>query len=122
VNSRKIGNVNEGIVEGGEDAGNAENELACFSISFHIFAEVFSIDIPSPARGPRETFSLAAAGALVLGAIASVVGWMEYRKKEKVGSRSWMRKKWVCALAGFVVLIGHHQASFCLIFPVFAAV
>jgi hypothetical protein len=27
--SRKIGNVNEGIVEGGEDAGNAENELAC---------------------------------------------------------------------------------------------
>lgn len=27
--SREIGNVNEGIVEGGEDAGNAENELAC---------------------------------------------------------------------------------------------
>lgn len=27
-NSRKIGNVNEGIVEAGEDAGNTENELA----------------------------------------------------------------------------------------------
>lgn len=26
---REIGNVNEGIVEGGEDTGNTENELAC---------------------------------------------------------------------------------------------
>lgn len=28
-NVRKISDVNEGVVEGGEDAGNAENELAC---------------------------------------------------------------------------------------------
>ena len=26
---RKIGNVDEGVVEGGEDTGNTENELAC---------------------------------------------------------------------------------------------
>jgi len=32
-NVRKIGNVNEGVVEGGEDAGNAENELACMRLS-----------------------------------------------------------------------------------------
>lgn len=77
--SRKIGNVNEGIVEGGEDAGNAENELACvdsqISCSFFQLLHLeFCSNIPSPARGPRETFSLAAAGVLVLGAIATVVG------------------------------------------------
>lgn len=69
--------MNEGIVEGGEDAGNAENELACVELDFmfpNFFNSNFVHDIPSPARGPRETFSLAAAGALVLGAIATVVG------------------------------------------------
>lgn len=78
---RKIGNVDEGIVERGEDAGNAENELACVDSQISWFPtfrfESFfflSRNIPSPARGPRETFSLAAAGALVLGAIATVVG------------------------------------------------
>lgn len=28
-NEPQVGDVNEGVVEGGEDAGNAENELAC---------------------------------------------------------------------------------------------
>lgn len=77
--SRKIGNVNEGIVEGGEDAGNAENELACVDSQIscscsNFFISNFRSNIPSPARGPRETFSLAAAGVLVLGAIATVGG------------------------------------------------
>lgn len=44
-------------------------------------------DIPSPARGPRETFSLAAAGAFLVGAIATVGwswrGWNTELKKEE---------------------------------------
>jgi sulfopyruvate decarboxylase TPP-binding subunit len=81
--------VNEGIVEGGEDAGNAENELAC---SMRTLVSLISrrkekknlSNIPSPARGPRETFSLAA-GAFLGGAIATVVlgvsGWNMEKKK-----------------------------------------
>lgn len=69
--------MNEGIVEGGEDTGNAENELACKDILVRIDSPKTDAEnckmvrIPSPARGPRVTFSLAAAGALVLGAIVS---------------------------------------------------
>lgn len=40
----QIGNVDEGVVEGGEDTGNAEDELACgiaVSISLSIFCESF---------------------------------------------------------------------------------
>ena len=71
--------MNEGIVEGGEDAGNAENELAYVDrldlmLSPTSSTRILVHNLPSPARGPRETFSLAAAGALVLGAIATVVG------------------------------------------------
>jgi hypothetical protein len=80
--------VNEGIVEGGEDAGNAENELACSMrtlVSLMITKKRKSLsNIPSPARGPRETFSLAA-GAFLGGAIATVVlgvsGWNMEKKK-----------------------------------------
>jgi hypothetical protein len=37
-NSRKIGNVNEGIVEGSEDAGDAEHKFACSSGQFSSLA------------------------------------------------------------------------------------
>ena len=33
VRLRKIGDVDEGIVEGGEDTGNAKDELACDTMS-----------------------------------------------------------------------------------------
>jgi hypothetical protein len=33
-NSREIGNVDEGIVEGSEDAGNAEDKFTCSSGQF----------------------------------------------------------------------------------------
>lgn len=87
-NEPQIRDVNEGVVEGGEDAGNAENELACsmralVRLMIAMSRKVLS-DIPSPARGPRETFSLA--GVFLGGAIATVVmelSWMEYGKEEK---------------------------------------
>lgn len=87
-NVRKIGNVNEGVVERGEDAGNAENELACMRLSESWSqSKIEEFDIPSPARGPRETFSLAAAGAFLVGAIATVGwswrGWNTELKKEE---------------------------------------
>jgi hypothetical protein len=70
-------------------------------LAFNV-ADFFNFaNLPSPARGPRETFSLAAAGALVLGAIATVVGgcgWNTERKKKSDPDPTWMRKKWVCAL------------------------
>lgn len=80
--------MNEGVVEGGEDAGNAENELACsmrtlVRLMIAMLRNGLS-DVPSPARGPRETFSLAA-GAFLGGAIATVVmelSWMEYGGEE----------------------------------------
>lgn len=81
--------MNEGIVEAGEDAGNTENELACSmrkSGQPHAnFAMIIFSNIPSPARGPRETFSLAL-GA-VLGAIVDgiVVDGIWRKEKSKSG-------------------------------------
>lgn len=79
--------MNEGIVEGGKDTGNTENELAYKSSQIRHgldrkFVECTGLYIPSPAKGPRETFSLAAP-AVFLGAILSTC-WgsgMEYGKE-----------------------------------------
>ena len=82
----QIGNVDEGIVERGEDTGNTENELAYHILLAALRFNAHNIikNIPSPARGPRVTFSLGAAGAF-LGAIVNAGGGMEYgeRKKKK---------------------------------------
>lgn len=58
---RKIGDVNEGIVEGGEDTGNAKDELACENCQFIVLdRKAFGIlYIPSRTFGPREMFSWA---------------------------------------------------------------
>jgi hypothetical protein len=78
--------VDEGIVERGEDTGNAENELACTRLLVSSMRRIrITSNIPSPARGPRETFSLAAV-VVFLGGILGVlvVGWnMEQEKKRK---------------------------------------
>lgn len=46
ADSREIGNVNEGIVEGGEDAGNAENELACVALDL-MFSQLLQLEFCS---------------------------------------------------------------------------
>jgi hypothetical protein len=78
--------VDEGIVEGGKDTGNAENELACPRLLESSMRKIRIIsNIPSPARGPRETFSLAAV-VVFLGGILGVlvVGWnMEQEKRRE---------------------------------------
>lgn len=58
---RKISDVNEGIVEGGEDTGNAKDELACEKCQFIVLdREAFGfLCIPSRTFGPREMFSWA---------------------------------------------------------------
>lgn len=83
-NEPQIGNVDEGIVERGEDTGNTKNELACTRLLESSMHKIrITSNIPSPARGPRETFSLAAV-VVFLGGILGVlvVGWnMEQEKK-----------------------------------------
>ena len=80
----EIGDVDEGIVERGEDTGNTKNELACTRLLESSMHKIrITSNIPSPARGPRETFSLAAV-VVFLGGILGVlvVGWnMEQEKK-----------------------------------------
>ena len=58
---RKIGNVDEGIVEGSEDTGNAKDELACETVSCGILGarNPAFLNIPSRTCGPREMFSWA---------------------------------------------------------------
>lgn len=74
--------MDEGVIEGGEDTSNAENKLAydIMSVGTMRMSGFGGIaDAPSPDRGPRETFSLAAP-AVFLGGMAIVVvkdlcGW-----------------------------------------------
>lgn len=58
---RKIGDVNEGIVEGGEDTGNAKDELAWENCQFIVLDRqpIGILYIPSRTFGPREMFSWA---------------------------------------------------------------
>lgn len=97
--------MDEGVVEGGENAGNTENELACILLAAGSHNAI-TRNAPSPAKGPRVTFSLAAAPAagVFLGAIAIVGCGMEYGKKRRGrrttdSNESWI-EKWVCALDG----------------------
>lgn len=93
----QIGDVDEGIVERGEDAGNAENELACLRdvsgqpiMTTTVERQKLS-NAPSPARGPRETFSLAGAGVFLGGiATVSVGGLVDgiWKKKKRKKRRS----------------------------------
>lgn len=73
VRLRKVGHVDEGVVEGGEDTGNAKDELAwdTLSVTGVSLLEPVSVDchhLPSRAWGPNWTFSCFGAGAF-LGAI-----------------------------------------------------
>jgi hypothetical protein len=72
----EIGNVDEGIVEGGEDTSNTEDELAYGGA--HILANATQCasshskcNLPSRAEGPREMFSWGAR-ATFLGGILEV--------------------------------------------------
>ena len=61
--------MDEGIVEGGEDTGNAEDELACNSVMLAYAISLLSVAlpkriVPSRTEGPREMFSW---GARTLG-------------------------------------------------------
>lgn len=88
-NEPQIGNVDEGIVERGKDTGNAENELACTRLLESSMRKIrITSNIPSPARGPRETFSLAAV-VVFLGGILGVlvVGWNMEERREKIKIR-----------------------------------
>lgn len=59
VDEPQIGDVDEGIVEGGEDTGDTEDELACIkTVSLFIFSRSNRRGrIPSRTEGPREMFS-----------------------------------------------------------------
>lgn len=79
ANEPEIGDVDKGVVEGSEDTGNAEDELACAirepcqllkGISPPGCFKCFDC-LPSRVWGPRETFSAAAAGAFLLGGMLS---------------------------------------------------
>ncbi len=59
VDIRKIGNVDEGVVERGEDTGNAKYKLACANGQFWFSCQILDFDIPSRTCGPREMFSWA---------------------------------------------------------------
>jgi hypothetical protein len=88
---REIGDVDEGVVEGGEDTGNAEDELAwrdillvrvpgcsnsCAACRYRgdRVSQSWRIRgvLPSRTWGPREMFSWGARTAAFLGAILSV--------------------------------------------------
>jgi hypothetical protein len=80
VDEPEIGDVDEGIVERGEDTGNAEDQLAYSNIlvSFPFFFSDFCFRIssrgriPSRTEGPREMFSWGARVVVFLGAILRI--------------------------------------------------
>jgi hypothetical protein len=69
--------VDESVVEGGEDAGNSENELTYSTKSAFIspnleivaIAKIVGIYVPSRIWGPREMFSSLRSTFFPLGAI-----------------------------------------------------
>jgi hypothetical protein len=81
VDEPEIGDVDEGVVERGEDTGNAEDQLAYSNIlvSFRFFLLsdfCFRISsrgrIPSRTEGPREMFSWGARVVVFLGGILRI--------------------------------------------------
>jgi len=65
-----IGDVDEGVVETGEDTGNAEDEFSCRRREVSYFAgkiggeqELLEMGLPSRTFGPREIFSWAGRAA-----------------------------------------------------------
>ena len=75
---REIGDVHEGVVEGGEDASHAEDEFACTTIDtlvwwFGFWVDEMGVCRPSLTCGPREMFSCAVRSTFFLGAISAVV-------------------------------------------------
>lgn len=75
---REIGDVDEGVVEGGEDACHAEDELACdsamsvcvLSRDLEYVADM-AANAPSRTWGPSWTFSCAARVTFCFGAIVA---------------------------------------------------
>lgn len=63
--------MDEGVVEGGEDAGDAEDELACESRSQYVvvYGEIVRMGRPSLTCGPREMFSCAVRSTFFFGAM-----------------------------------------------------
>lgn len=73
---RKIGDMDEGIVEGSENAGDTEDEFTCkiFYQPFRPLCEALFQLSNSPSRtwGPSEMFSVAARSTFFLGGILMV--------------------------------------------------
>lgn len=84
---REIGDVDEGVIEGGEDAGNTEDELTCSRGTMSVFT-LFAImtprcpqaleqwkvhDLPSRTWGPREMFSWAGRVVFLGGIVTAVL-------------------------------------------------
>ena len=91
--SRKIGDVNEGIVEAGEDAGNTENELACARKSSQLYVNL-RYRIPGKTnrhrqggRGRRSPWPWGQSWeALWMG-----LSWMEYGEKKEEKRSDWTK-------------------------------
>ena len=92
--------MNEGVVEGGEDAGNTENELAWMRLSEHwSYPRIFEFLVQLTITGEgAEGDVLLGGGSLLLGGHCDCcwmeLAWMEYRKKKM--KKSTKKKVDVC--------------------------
>jgi hypothetical protein len=100
VYSRKIGNVNEGIVEGGEDAGNTENELACSSLVLFPTPNFRNFQHTVTGEGAEGDVLLSGGGSLLAGGHCDgwwlVDGIRNKEKKIKIRSHLEREKVDVC--------------------------